>query len=274
MCVTPETVKLTLSTSWYNLGDKSKYSKDIYIQWIHSYLNNIKNFNLVIYTNKDSLVDVQGYVSENIKIVIRELSEFYGYQYRDFWINNHERNELLKNTCWELNMLWSEKIHFVNSTIDNQYFDTEWYGWCDIGYFRGRPDDITIKQFGVWPDANKIETLDNNKIHYACVRPSQVPRVFRLACNLNEIGLPDIPLPSDQVTIGGGFFLIQKSMISWWHQKFYETLRLYINNNYLVKDDQMILASIIPNTMDKFQLYAESDPRYDNWFMFQRILLK
>jgi hypothetical protein len=39
-------------------------------------------------------------------------------------------------------MLWSEKISFVKETMDNQYFNTEYYGWCDIGYFRNRSNDL------------------------------------------------------------------------------------------------------------------------------------
>ena len=41
-------------------------------------------------------------------------------------------------TDWKLNMLWSEKIAFVKKCYDNKYFpETDWYGWVDIGYFRG-----------------------------------------------------------------------------------------------------------------------------------------
>jgi hypothetical protein len=33
-------------------------------------------------------------------------------------------------TSWELNMLWNEKISFVNKAYQEKYFDeTEWYGW-------------------------------------------------------------------------------------------------------------------------------------------------
>jgi hypothetical protein len=55
------------------------------------------------------------------------------------------------NTAWELNMLWSEKIAFVQETIRNHYFDTEYYGWCDIGYFRNRQADTHTSNLMSWP---------------------------------------------------------------------------------------------------------------------------
>lgn len=266
-------MSLTLSTAWYRLGGQSKYTEDTYKKWINIFLSQIKNFNLVIYTNSDSLADVKKYESSNIVIVVKELSEFYNYKYKTYWITNHDKNSLLRDTCWELNMLWSEKISFVKSTIENSYFRSTWYGWCDIGYFRCRKYDITAEQQCMWPNRSKLEQLDETKIHYACVRPSQIRYVFQLACKLNDKGLPETPLPPDQVTIGGGFFLIQPHKIDWWHHEYDDKLRLYFENNYLVKDDQIILASIIPNRMKYFKLYTEADPKYDNWFMFQRLLL-
>jgi len=42
---------------------------------------------------------------------------------------SQNKNILLNNkSCWELNMLWAEKIHFVKETIERKYFDTEFYG--------------------------------------------------------------------------------------------------------------------------------------------------
>ena len=49
--------------------------------------------------------------------------------------------------------------------------------------------------------------------------------------------------------------------------------KLYFDNNYIVKDDQLILIDCILTEIDKFTLYRENHPIYDNWFMFQRILM-
>jgi hypothetical protein len=44
------------------------------------------------------------------------------------------------------------------------------------------------------------------------------------------------------------------------------------NNNYLVKDYQMIIIDCIITNNDRFNLHIEETTIYDDWFMFQRIL--
>ena len=57
-----------------------------------------------------------------------------------------------------------------------------------------------------------------------------------------------------------------------WFKMFNKKLNLYFKNNYLVKDDQIIIADCVFSNLDKFYLFRETDTLYDNWFMFQRIL--
>ena len=141
---------IVLSTGWYIL--KSKFNKNIYSEWINNFLSNVNKFKLVIYTNKESLYMIEPYESNpNIKIVLLEIEDFYNYKYKDYWIKNHEKNHLLNTKiCWELNMLWSEKLSFVKKTIDENYFEGDWFGWCDIGYFRSAGFDIKK-----WPNPKK-----------------------------------------------------------------------------------------------------------------------
>ena len=41
---------------------------------------------------------------------------------------------------------------------------------------------------------------------------------------------------------------------------------MYFKNNYLVKDDQIILADCILSNMNNFLLFRENKLRNDNWF--------
>jgi hypothetical protein len=90
----------------------------------------------------------------------------------------------------------------------------------------------------------------------------------------NEKCLPIKHIPPLQQTIAGGFFIIHKDKISWWSETYDSILKNYFVNNYLVKDDQIILANCIFNDEIKnnFTLYTEKKSQFDNWFMFQRIL--
>jgi hypothetical protein len=99
-------------------------------------------------------------------------------------------------------------------------------------------------------------------------------QMTQLINNKNEKGLPTNPIPPIQQSIAGGFFILHRNKIKWW-AKIYETkLRDYFENDYLVKDDQMILVNCIldDDLKHHFQLYYEKKPKLDNWFLFQRIL--
>jgi hypothetical protein len=89
----------------------------------------------------------------------------------------------------------------------------------------------------------------------------------------NEHGLPVQQLPSDLNTIGGGFFMIDESMIEWWKNTYDRTLKLYFDNGYLVKDDQTIITDCVFSNMSKFSIHSEPDNKYDRLFLFQRLLL-
>jgi len=264
---------ITFSSCFYII--KSKFDADIYVAWMNNLISIVNNFNLVIYTDENSAPHINTGNNPRIKIVIKPIEQFMGYQFKDNWIANHEKNTLLnKTTSWQLNMLWSEKIAFVYETAEKKHFDTEFYGWCDIGYFRNTPQDSPIESLVLWPCAEKIANLDKTKIHYACVMNNSqiIKNLFSLFNNKNNRGLPATEIPANQKSIGGGFFIAHKTKIEWWRNTYYKKLFLYFQNKRLVKDDQMILADCIFSDLTNFSLYSENQNGLDNWFMFQRII--
>lgn len=266
-------MSITFSTCFYVM--KAKFDSNKYLEWINNFMSIVNNFNLVIYTDENSINYINTLNNPKIKIIIKHIEDFYCYKYRDFWILNHSKNYYINNmTCWELNMLWSEKINFVKETINNKYFDTEFYGWCDIGYFRNRENDTHTSKLTNWPEKSKIENLKKNKIFYGCINNDQdyINYLYRIINDKNNKGLPKKEIPHDQYSIAGGFFILYKRKINWWFETYYSKLELYIKNNYLIKDDQIILADCIFSESNNFVIYRENLPEYENWFMFQRIL--
>lgn len=256
---------------------KSKFHQNIYINWMNKFLKIVNNFYLVIFTDENSVKYIDTNNNNNIKIIIKPLEHFYTYKYYNYWIENHKQNYLLNeksthNTSWELNMLWSEKIFFINDVYNNKYFDTDFYGWCDIGYFR----DLTEKDYDVfrlWPSNYKVENLAKDKIHYAIVNNIQyIGYLKKIINNKNDKGLPVNPIPADQVSIAGGFFIIYNKNIEWWRKTYYEKLDLYFKNNYLVKDDQIIIIDCILSNDMRFKLHTDFS-NLNPWFVFQRLLL-
>jgi hypothetical protein len=242
---------------------------------MNNFISIVNKFNLVIYTDENSFKYIDTKNNPKIKIIIKSLDKFYNYKYKDYWIKNHENNHLLNDkSCWELNMLWSEKIQFVKQTYENKYFDTEFYGWCDIGYFRNRPHDIHTSRLTNWGNNQVILRNNIDKISYACIKNDDGYMNFlhNLVNSRNDKNLPVIPIPAHQNSIAGGFFILHKNNIEWWTTTYDNKLKLYFENNYLVKDDQIILVDCILSNLDKFNLFRENNDHFDNWFMFQRIL--
>ena len=175
---------------------------------------------------------------------------------------------------WRVNMLWSEKIHFVNETKVNKYFDTEFYGWCDIGYFRNRYNDSPNLLLTNWPSSNKIELLNKNKIYYGLVNNEKayVNNIFMIVQDKDKDGVPREPIPHNQITVAGGFFICYKDKLEWWKKNYDTKLRLYFKYDQLVKDDQIIIADCIFSSLQDFHLVQEEKVGFDNWFLFQRYL--
>jgi len=267
-------MSITFSTCFYIL--KSKFDHQIYIEWMNNFISIVNNFNLVIYCDENSVKYINTKNNPMIKIVIKPMEEFYNYKYKEYWIKNHNNNTLLKDKIvWHVNMLWSEKVWFVNETIQKKYFDTELYGWCDIGYFRNGEKDIHTEFLSNWPNKVKLNELDTNKIYYACINNNngQLKYLYRIINSKNKVGLPFQIIPPNQQSIAGGFFILHKDKIQWWREKYDTTLSSYFTHNYLVKDDQIILVDCIFSNMDRFNLIKENDQKHDNWFLFQRFLL-
>ena len=267
-------MSITFSSCFYIM--KSKFGSTQYIKWMENFISIVNNFNLVIYTDENCVKYINTKNNPRITIIIKPFEQFVNYKYKNQWIENHKQNILLnRRSCWELNMLWSEKVWFVKETIERKYFDTDFYGWCDIGYFRNRPNDLHTSFLSNWVKKEKIYNLDKDKISYACINNDEpfMNWLFQLVNDKNENELPTIPIPPHQLSIAGGFFILYKELIHWWSKLYSTKLELYFTHNYLVKDDQIILADCILSNIDKFVLHKEiNNQQYDNWFMFQRLL--
>ena len=65
---------------------------------------------------------------------------------------------------------------------------------------------------------------------------------------------------------------LSKEKINVWHKTYDDKLHLYFKNNYLVKDDQIIIIDNIMSNVNDFELVRENKGT-DPWFVFQRFLL-
>ena len=258
----------TLVTAFYLV--KSKFPPERYIGWMKNLLPHVTSFNLVVFcdsTTRPLLEAIAAAPNPRIRLVEKPMTDFYTYKYKANWIANQAVNTHLSQISWELNMLWAEKINFVKSALEADYFPgTSHIGWCDIGYFRDGPPRAD------WPNC---AALNPDKIYYALVNNNRayVADLMRLIINKNTATtLPTVPIPPNQISVAGGFFITAPPAVDWWHETFYSRLDTYFKHGALVKDDQIIVADCVFSQMNRFVLVKESEPGLDNWFLFRRYL--
>ena len=270
-------INITFSTCWYQF--KAKFDFRVYAPWIRNMLSNVHAYNLVIYTDEvgRALFNFDAYAAVNprIRVVIKPFESFRNYALKDMWISNHDKNTLLNRLVdWRVNALWSEKVHFVHETVTRKYFDTEYYGWCDIGYFRGRIGrDLSMSQLRGWPNPDKIAMLNPAKIYYGCVNKdwNQIEHCIRTINDPNQTNGLDPRLDF----IAGGFFMLHKTKAEWWAVTYDAKLHQHLSRGRTVKDDQQIIIDCVfsKDTQSHFHICREQKSKYNAWFMFQRGLL-
>ena len=178
------------------------------------------------------------------------------------------KNDLLNhnsifNINWKLNMIWNEKIYFVYDTYIHNYFNSDYYIWCDIGYFR---EPLINKK---WPNYDVVKNLNPNTIYYAHVCDNNILSYYIKAI------LNNIQVPYTQASISGGFFIIHKNKLLWYKTIYYDTLSSFFENNLLIKDDQYIILQCVTYNLNHFNLIKDPTTTKidDNWFFFTKFLL-
>jgi hypothetical protein len=113
-------------------------------------------------------------------------------------------------------------------------------------------------------------------IHYGCVQNNTITYV-KLSNDIQNHYLNNLKSPPtiqyEEICFAGGFFIMKPKLIDLYVKLYDEKLLYYFLNNYLIKDDQTILMDIIFTNPNIFYIHTEDKPNFDNWFMFQRLLL-
>ena len=245
---------IVFSTCWYIL--KTNFNKNKNQIWIDNFLNNVKSFKLIIYTNEESYYMIEKFNNnQNIKIIKLELWEFYNFKYRDFWINNHINNLDINNLVdSRANMIWNEKIFLVKRSYENKYFLGKWYGWIDIEYFKFT--EWKNKLYNNWPNYEKVKKLNKEKIYYIKINNNKLfmNNLHILVSDKNELGLPKHEIPNNQRSIATGFFLIYYEKINWYSNLYNNKIKLYLENNRLINNDKIIVIDNIFSNFKNFIL--------------------
>lgn len=278
---------ITFATAWYEFGT-SKFSNTQYYIWAGTLLQNARKFNLIVFVESEQMSKFICNLAKNnprVIVIIHPFNDLplcktHGLQFE----MNHQRNHLLnQRVSWKLVLLWCSKqyfVEFVENKCINDGIATQYYGWCDIGYFRSREgrSELMPDEIANFPRDESILRLNPEKIHYALVSPSEMKTLNGYVYNRNpKTGLPNVPIPTNQNSIAGGFFILGggHNRATKWRNKFENLLIRYLKNGepYVVKDDQYVIVDYILMNPTEFELWLEPMQfGYDSWFLFQRLL--
>jgi hypothetical protein len=227
---------------------KSKVDFEKYEEWGNNLIKNIKDHPLIIYTDKYTYNLLKHILNnDNIKIIFLELTEFKYYKYIDFLDKSKKLTEGY-NIDPKLLLIWLERIIILDNL--KNLISSEFYSFVDFGYFR---DEKIYDNF-----LNNDIILNKEKIYYCLIKND----ILYLKNNilLYYIENKEYPTKNDGM-IGGGFFIIHSDKINFYINLYESKLLLYINNNRLIKDDQIILIDIIfdKNNIEHFELITDID---------------
>jgi len=290
---------ITFSSCLYQL--KNRHGTEKHKEWLRDFIRTVNRFYLVIYTGENEYPTIQNEIcllnndaQRKIKVIVKPFTEFQNYKYERFWIRNNERNEnkLRDIADWRLSMLWCEKTHLVKETIEKRYFDTEYYGWCDIGYFRDTLSSsssslpsyrYTIREH--WPNPAIVRRLHKDKVYYGCnIQPKYMEKATKWMVrhfhpsNIDSTtGVPRDLYRPDAYYFSGGFYITGREKALWWNDTFQRALKKYINAGAFLKDDQHIIAyCFFTGSRDHdFRIIYSSDNTNNDkpWFLFRDFLL-
>jgi hypothetical protein len=167
-------------TALYDIGrdkwEKFTQSYGGYIHWMERTLS--LDSKLVIYTQQKFKDEIESYRRkydvnlEKTIIVVQELEELEGYK-----LYNQKLNDLMFSDVFlqkahfdvpEMNkplynVIMFNKVYWIKDCVDKGYFDNDFVIWADAGGLR---EPVEVYQGKVWPNIEKINNLDNNKITF------------------------------------------------------------------------------------------------------------
>lgn len=251
----------TIVTAYYRFT--SKHTHDKYEKWMDNFLKFVAT-PIVVFSDENS----SKYVFERrgnlpMRLIIKPISEWYVYKYLELWkkhlLMDHEHYHNIN-----LYMIWNEKTNFVKEAIDKNYFNTEYFLWCDVGCFRFDQQKRMIP-YSYWPHVNRFK---KDKLTVLSVVPFNRDEKIILGNGLT---------PSFKYVnrIGGTMFGGHKDVVMKWHKLYYDHLELYFQHNYFAGKDQSVMATVVVKYPELFDV-VQSPPGFvedKQWFYLQPYLL-
>ena len=161
----------------------------------------------------------------------------------DFWIKQHEMDpEADIHPDFRLYWIWNEKANLLKKALDMNPFNSDFFAWVDIGYFRTK-EYLGQKMIGSIPDDLKRD---------------------------QDLLLDVSSLVNGQNYIGGGFIGGFVEGVSKWCMKYYLTLES--NKNAFIGKDQPWMYRTCEMYPGLCYLVKPNQDHGDPWFFMAPFL--
>jgi len=236
---------VTVVTAYYPF--KSKFNISDYMKWLEFWKN--QPCKLVFFTSPEFVPLI-----ENLRTNFSEKTEVIGLPFeelvafkkfsKEFWIQQKELDFETYHT-YELYAIWYEKKEFVRKAILANYFNTSKFVWCDAGICR---DDGWIPHIKTFPVAFKIP--ESKFLVLRITDFEQYDDFLKINC------------------VGGGILAASKDVWLEFCDNYDKMIERYNSKNKFVGKDQSIIASMIKEYPEKFELVKrfEGSNDYTCWF--------
>lgn len=259
--------KVTVVTSFFKLK-KSKHSIEEYKSWISNFCK--LNCNLIVFTDVEFVINYLEdlYPINKVKIIKKD---FYSFDMTSpdmmkFWEKQHN----LDFNNWksihnpELYAVWAIKQECVMNAIKLNFFNTEYFIWCDIGILRNKNEINYYLDFPILlPDIcsdSRICFLEVNKI------PEHFVNLYK-----NYKKLTDFNIPFE--AIGGG--CIGGNIEAWldFSEAYKNKLKRFeILNWFAGRDENIYFTMLIErDTKKPFKIFHTCNT-VDKWMTFPAII--
>lgn len=257
---------ITIVTAFFTFKKNKYNSNDIYKIWGKNLLSYV-NKNFVIFTDEENYDFIYSLRNNELlknktKIIKINIQDFYMYKYIEYLKNDFERDHENSFQNIDLYLIWNEKISFVKKAIDYNFFNSNYYAWCDFGCVRNN-----LYPYIYLTNFPNISKISKNKIY-----------MIKTKCDFND---DDYKNPYNNRfrylsgSISGSFFIGNKNLLLKMYDLYYnEILINYIKNNLFIGKDQILYISLYLSYPELFEIInGENDDftiQYSQleWFYF------
>ncbi|CAH1792160.1 unnamed protein product [Owenia fusiformis] len=261
---------ITLVTMYLNLGcfqkgkEKGKYvpklSKKLYDSWMPVF-GKIAN-PTVMYCETDELEhEFKDYrksmLSTATKVIQSDRSKLWSFTKQpavEKIYGNPDYPHFHPNTIAEYTCCMHAKYDVLEDAIENNFFNTKYYAWLDVGYFRDlatNPEKLAKrKNFKLMVPAD----FDPTKVAYCVVWPEEAKSPFITTEKVFK---------ENRTWIGGGYFLATGPVMLEWIKEYRRYVQKFLEMG-LSNSDQQILFAMLHTEDEKpkvpVQLYTLENP--------------